>query len=826
MKRWSFLVAFVILSSAIPPVFAQGEAKPSTTDLRCRAHSYAKAITQVAELRDLRDQAARLSVYLEMARRDDGGLVQRLREIQEVSQRIADLLDTNTPAPRLLDPTHAELLTEALDQLPAAIEAAKALRDKQAALLAVSPEVKASLGKMARTSDSTPSLPERFLVFPLIISGKLDYYHGDADWALLRSLGFDTICPWAGAWGYRGPIPKGSVDDVIRDRVRRMTELVERNRREGFKTSIWIEPDDLLAALAREYGPEVYLHAADGTYLERPRIHNNANIWHPAVVEALESFLRSIGERFRDNPNVLCYELLEEPDLMFSPAIPSSGQPLSRHVGGYSTQAKAAFRDYLRARYASIDKLNTRYHTAYKDFDVVPLPGTHELPKANVPARGDHNRFRCESHAAFFAKLVSSLKAADPCHPVVPQLLPMYFLAPGHGLDPFLLSALNWDFYSTHDWPGQGPATETAFTYSVAYWADKPLWNEEYIWPNWVTRDAGEQAAWAAARSGMWRQFAWGKRALELFVWDGLWDTEIEGDWNNEILNRDSSMVYPRFAAGVFGELPQRIDELAPLVYPTEIVNDGLGVLVPTTTLMSGENPEQTQWWAGVIGDVLLVNHWSPLFVPESGILDGTVPLEAFRVIVSPPAEVLPRALPAKLLDWVAAGGTLIWQEALGAVDQDGVPLGQFDKLAERGKVILLAHAREAVHGKGRLVRYDKNTFNRDRDLLARVVAREYPIRPVYSSSRDHELVLRKASDGHLVLVVTSLDMARSARTTVSVHGRWPHVVDMTVDGGAAVPVTFDGDSTILPIRTGPGEGILFALYQSTSSVAAISGIE
>jgi hypothetical protein len=597
--------------------------------------------------------------------------------------------------------------------------------------------------------------------------------------------------------------------------VSRIEALVARNALEGFKTSIWIEPDDVITALERQHGPEVYLHAADGTYYSRSRIHNNANFWHPAVVEALESFLRGIGERFVANPNVLCYELFEEPDLVFAPANPPEGQALPRHAGGYSKHAKEAFQNSLRAQYGTIAALNTRYQTDYGDFDEVVLPGTAQLPNPSVPARSDFNRFRCESHAAFFAKLVDILKTADPNHPVVPQFLPMSFLGPRHGLDPFLLAQANWDFYSTHDWPGQGPAFETAFTYSVAHWADKPLWNEEYIWSNWVSRDAGEEALWGAARSGIWRQFAWGKRALELFVWDGLWDTDIEGDWNNEILNRASGMVFPRFAAGVFGHLPGKLDRLAPMVYPTEIVNDGLGVLVPTATLLGDDNPASTQWWGNVIARTLLADHWLPLFLPEAGIVDGSVPLEAFHVIVVPPARVLPRRLAAQLLDWVAAGGTLVWQGALGTIDEDGEPLGAFDQRADKGKVILWAQAREAEHGEGRLVRYEKDVFNSDRGLLSRVVAREYPARAVYSPSQDHELVLRKAPDGNLLLFVTSLELKKPGLTSVSVRGHWPRILDLSIGSAVTVPGTFDGVFTTFPVRTGPGEGVLFALYQS-----------
>ncbi|HJN18259.1 MAG TPA: beta-galactosidase [Armatimonadota bacterium] len=698
---------------------------------RALAHRYARAIVALSDLRDCVDQLERLDLYA----RDSGARRPRLDGLRAQHETLSADLQTTASLPAYREFNYDDISA----RLRRCRSQAQRERDRAVRNLATDwhePTPPVDRGPVLASTDKR-AVRERFLIFPLLLSGKRDYYATDQDWELLRIFGFEAICPWVGNWAYDQPEPGQSVDDVMAARIAVLDSLIGRNATEGLKTSIWVEPEDIVWALEAELGPEVYLHAADGTHYRRSRIHNSVNIFHPEVRRQLQRFMTALGEHYRDNANVLCYELFEEPALVLSDPKPEPGGALSRQPAGYSDAARDAFCRWLSAKHETIDALNESWGAEHESFDVIEPPTKLAGEGMNAAAVGDFSRFRNESHAEFFAGLVAALQVADPVHAVVPQYLPMFYANRSSGNDPFLMGDAGWDFHATHDWPGQGPAWETAVTYSAAHWAGVALWNEEYIWSNWIRREQGEEALWAGTRSGVWRQFAWGKRALELFSWEAGWETEFEGDWNNGLLNREADLVIPRLAVSAFPHLARKLDRLAPMVYASEIVNDGLGMLVPTATLLSDENEHSVIWWAEKMTRVLMERHWKPLFFPEGMVLDGRVDLAQFRVIVVPPSPLLTDGMPERLLSWVDAGGSLVWLHDCG--DLDGLVAGK--PSAFRSGV------NELARGKGRMVRVDMHQFNQRNELLHQVIDREYPTRAVHSSARDVELVLRAAGD-------------------------------------------------------------------------------
>jgi len=591
MALWLMLVAAALTAGEqrTAPA-ADAEATRQRAADRLAGARYADAAIGLSRLHDVLDQAERLAVY---AREAEALRPERASELTDVREDVSQsdrALEVEDPLPGFRAFDYAAISRRLDDNLGRATRLRDALRTALAAdapwfhpLPLVAP------GPVMASTDKQQLL-NRFLIFPLVISEKDDdYYGGDGNWELLQRFGFEAVCPWAGAhiWIDGEGVSGMPLDTILADAFARLDILIATNARHGMKTSVWIEPDRVVRALEQESGNDIYLHDSEGRFYRRSRIHNSANIWHPRVVEQLKTFVTRLGERYRDNPDVLCYEVFEEPALVLSDPSPAPGSTISLTATGYGEAATRAYRAYLAGQYPSIEALNARWGTGYASFEAVAPPAKLDGPGINPAEVYDFGRFRTSSHAAFFARLVGALQEADPVHAVVPQFLPMFCSWRYSGLDAFALAGAGWDFYATHDWPGQGPAWETAYTWSVALWANKPLWNEEYIWSNWVRRDQGEAALWAGARSGVWRQFAWGKRCLELFEWDVAWESEFEGDWNNALLNRRAGKLIPRYAAGVFPVMAQKMDRLAQYVYPTRVVNDGLGQLVPTASLLA-----------------------------------------------------------------------------------------------------------------------------------------------------------------------------------------------------------------------------------------------
>ena len=87
--------------------------------------------------------------------------------------------------------------------------------------------------------------------------------------------------------------------------------------------------------------------------------------------------------------------------------------------------------------------------------------------------------------------------------------------------------------------------------------------------------------------------------------------------------------------------------------------------------------------------------------------------------------------------------------------------------------------------------------------------------RDAWVSGGNVELVLRsKGNAAPRYLSLLNWDFTQSLATEALVRGAYRQVTDLTVDGGFPVPVEFTNGVTRIPVRLGPGEGILFRLQQ------------
>ncbi|NQT84526.1 beta-galactosidase [bacterium] len=112
------------------------------------------------------------------------------------------------------------------------------------------------------------------------------------------------------------------------------------------------------------------------------------NIWDPAEQERWESYFRALGKHYRNNPNVLCYELFNEPDLHNYDA----DAPGSEFV-------REAFRKCLAGKFGTISALNEAWQSEYSSLDEI-LPAVGEPRRRLTPLDYAFRRFRRLSLAA------------------------------------------------------------------------------------------------------------------------------------------------------------------------------------------------------------------------------------------------------------------------------------------------------------------------------------------------------------------------------------------------------------------------------------------
>lgn len=792
---------------------------------RAEAIQYTRAILHHAQASDLCEQAERAARYA-ARKADTGPLAQRIAAAQQQLAKAEELLQADRIAP---DFTHLDYVA-AESLLGEAESAARAALGDLAAMLGEAKFLPSMPQKLE--GPVTPGkLAGRFIMFPLLGMGRCGtaFFDGTYDWRILAPFGFEAVGPFVHGEGSGGRYDFAAADEQV-DSAMALGILADIQT--GAERAVRSQLKDRL-------GEEIYLHAADGRWSEQGNCHQVINIWHPDVRRVNNEYFEALGRNFRDNPTILCYELINEPSLHIErPTARFCADPIG--PGGYSKAARAAWPVYLQKRYGSIDKLNARWGSSYPDFPHVEPPADlkadppSQFPAPSVPLAIEFNRFRAQSHDDYFRESLAALRRGDPNHPILPQFIASTGPRVECACDLLGLSSAGWDLFSTHDWPGDEPAVTCLYAYSINRYIRLPMWEDEFIYSQWAQKGVDPRLVRPVIARNLWRQVAWGKRGIHLFNLENEWRAGYPDNWNNSILNVEAESKIVRFETGAIKVVKDRAERVAPLLFETEIEPQGIAILQPTSTLYSGIARQQSSQDSTRICSWLLAHHRMPFFVPEECILDGREDLSRLRVIIAPMAVCVPRALEEKLRAWVEGGGVLVTSGPFSAYDDEGkrslelmsgllgVADAAYDSGAWRvrlkdGRVPAPGEVISGPVGKGkvwwsvgRIARPD----NPDALPLAQVMAETFPVPPVACDNEKVEMILRRDPNGTRYLCAIHLEYGAPVETQVRVAGAWSDVVDLTVGEGTRVPVETAGDVTVIPLHLAPGGAAILRLAQ------------
>jgi hypothetical protein len=583
---------------------------------------------------------------------------------------------------------------------------------------------------------------------------------------------------------------------------------------------------------------EIFLHAADGQWSPSGNCHSTINIWHPRVREVVSKHLTAFGAHYRDDPRVVSYELVNEPSLSIERRV-QGYQYETIGVGGYSPAARAEWQAWLRRRYKTVEALNARWGTAYETFSTVlppadlrpPTPTRSDQPQPVGPIY-DFQLFRAESHAEHFQRMVAALKAGDPRKPVMPQFIAGFGPRPDAACDLLLLSTLpEWDFFATHDWPGDGPAVTSLFAYSIRRYKWRPHWEDEFIWSQWQPKSTPEPEMRAALIRNLWRQIAWGKRGISLFNLETEWLHDSPSSWNNSIMNIEADYRIPRYSTGAIPVIERKANLLKDVLFQMRLVNQGLAILLPTSSVYGAAPNQLSQQLGQRVASAMLERHILPLVVPEECITDGREELSQYLVVVVPWGINMPTGVQHRLAEWVRGGGTLVALGPPGLFDEYGRPSGTLISLAF-GPALWQYDAQTACWTTNDLAPFDKGHAFQARlgtgrvtvlptaadpqhDIFPAVAAlmREAIPQPLVTTAiQGVELLLGEDETGARYLFAINLDVTTGKQGIVAVRGHYSTVRELTVEGAPRVPTHCADGLTRLPLSLQPGEGQLFAL--------------
>jgi len=268
-----------------------------------------------------------------------------------------------------------------------------------------------------------------------------------------------------------------------------------------------LEKFDTMLAIARRYG--IRLHPTGPDHWEgRPAWRRTDFMADPRALEAQVAFWKALAARYRDEPAIFAWDLLNEPHILWnSPAM------------------KTQWPAWLREHYATLDALRKAWGSDAQNvesFDRIEMPA--DAPAAKSRALLDYQRFR-ESVADRWVRLqVEAIRAAAPNHLVTVGLvqwtIPVLYGRPSRyaAFRPSRIAPM-LDFLSVHMYPfyGGDPTSsgenldknlaylELVLRYVKAGAPGKPLLVGEFGWhgggkPDQLReRSPEDQARWCRA---------------------------------------------------------------------------------------------------------------------------------------------------------------------------------------------------------------------------------------------------------------------------------------------------------------------------------------
>ena len=123
------------------------------------------------------------------------------------------------------------------------------------------------------------------------------------------------------------------------------------------------------------------------------------NYHHPEVKKALSAFFEFTVKAFKDHPALAAYDVWNE-----------------THFKSFDPYTLAAFQEFLRKKYETIDKLNRTWMKSYRTFERIRLD---PVTWASFAPEADWEEFRVHDLAEILGSWVKEIKAIDPVHPVI-----------------------------------------------------------------------------------------------------------------------------------------------------------------------------------------------------------------------------------------------------------------------------------------------------------------------------------------------------------------------------------------------------------------------
>lgn len=585
--------------------------------------------------------------------------------------------------------------------------------------------------------------------------------------------------------------------------------------------------------------PDMILVSQDGQHPPKtPADHNRA--WHqglnpnnPHVIAFMKDYLTHLIAHVRDRTHfvVTGWEDLN---------IIQVGEKAEMRSIGYNPTNKTAFRDYLQARYGSIQQLNQKWNAKYADFSAIEPPDDKFLKPAKEPSglSYEFERWQRVNHAQYNAKQRQFIKQAAPKLPVV--IDDSNFLIDMNGYYLFKENAA--DFYSFHSNPSNEKAMWASLR-TLARHFDKKLAYHENYWEMYRNNHLADERLARRDVSRFFYNLYTGD--IRLSTWWLRYSTspiDYVVAYGGGVFGLDYDQTIYRWSTTELAPMFQRGRQIEKAIIGSRPILPETALIQPLTTVINLSSMGNTYRNSPpILSTLAIYNQWLDAwniptdFIPDEMVTDGKANLDDYQLLILPNAVYLTEPFVQKLLDWTRRGGTLVAVGPFALADEVGHELpnnlsplkailpgsrrtGQggwdFDPgkkiTGSQPQIISQPFGRGTVHYLNREVeayRPDARQLAALRQIFTRAA------KPPVSCKQDNlDLMLRQTDDGTHYLCIANRDVEKPTEAAVEMAGTVTSAVDVVIPGGFAVPVDVQGKQSIIHVRLDPGDFTLLRI--------------
>lgn len=459
----------------------------------------------------------------------------------------------------------------------------------------------------------------------------MPYERTDEDIALMKKAGISVVRVGESTWGLWEP-EDGRFEYVWMDKV------IEKLHAAGIRVVLGTPTYSIPAWLYKKH-PEIVITKLGGQYMYYG-MRQNADLMNATYRFHCERVIRKILEHYRDNPAVIGYQVDNE---TFS-------------AGAVNPDVQAAFKEYLKAKFKTVDRLNKIWGLNYwgqrlNNWDELP-------PREGILNPGwklEWERFSQWETADFLAwqaKIVNEYKRPDqfvmhdlagPPRPIVNEE------EIGGNLD---IIAVNPYHGTQDDFDGEGSSYQGDYTRSLK--------RTNYL----VTETNAEAIGWDSKRQfppydgqlrlDVYTHVSAGANMVEYWHWHSLHYGQ-ETYWKG-VLGHD---LQPGRAYEEVSRTAHELQRIGPEIANLRIKNE-VAILYSRDSYWGIEFMKFSE---RVNYTTILTQMYHTLYRANIGIdfvFPDSTNLSDYRVIVVPPLYVADDALLGRLVEYVKNGGHLV----------------------------------------------------------------------------------------------------------------------------------------------------------------------